>query len=196
MDICLTKIQNKEIIKFNPRTSLDNPTQVDREISRIGNDISTIFYYLNSEFDIKSLKHTEENIERRKRNILAVKYISLESKEINKLTEARQTLKRPTKINYLRKIRNVVIAIGIISLFFTPRIIDGLTPVEALANKIHEKSKYKFNGSVCNDGHISHSQGRGTCSWHGGVNYSFDKGDYSKSMDECVSEAKKVSWRD
>ena len=29
------------------------------------------------------------------------------------------------------------------------------------------------HGAICNDGWRSYSQGRGTCSWHGGVNYYF-----------------------
>ena len=75
-----------------------------------------------------------------------------------------------------------------------PRIIDGLTPVATLTEKIHEKSKYKFNGAICNDGWTSHSQGRGTCSHHKGVNNYFYKGDYSKTIDECREEALKISW--
>jgi len=73
---------------------------------------------------------------------------------------------RSKAVGFFRKLRVVLLILGIVGLFFIPRIIDGLTPVEVLTEKIHEKSKYKFDGSVCNDGHISHSQGRGTCSWH------------------------------
>ena len=48
---------------------------------------------------------------------------------------------------------------------------------------------YPFNGAVCNDGWISHSQGRGTCSHHGGVNYYFYRGECMKSRSECEKEA-------
>lgn len=79
---------------------------------------------------------------------------------------------------------------------FGTRIIDGLTSVETLTSRIHERSKYKFSGSKCNDGWTSFSQGQGACSWHDGVNYEFNKGEYSKTIEECLVEAEKLSWRD
>lgn len=42
---------------------------------------------------------------------------------------------------------------------------------------------------------VTHKVG-GTCSWHHGVDYYFYKGDYSKTIEECKEEAKKISWRD
>ena len=80
--------------------------------------------------------------------------------------------------------------------FFGTTIINGLTSVDTLTKKIHERSKYKFSGSKCNDGSTSYSQGQGTCSWHDGVDYEFFKGDYAKSLEECRNEAKGLSWRD
>jgi len=35
-------------------------------------------------------------------------------------------------------------------------------------------SCHKSPGAICNDGHRSYSTGRGTCSWHGGVDYYVD----------------------
>jgi hypothetical protein len=32
----------------------------------------------------------------------------------------------------------------------------------------------KGHGAICNDGSRSYSTGRGTCSWHGGVDYYLD----------------------
>jgi len=32
-------------------------------------------------------------------------------------------------------------------------------------------SCHKSSGAICNDGHRSYSTGRGTCSWHGGVDH-------------------------
>ena len=32
-------------------------------------------------------------------------------------------------------------------------------------------SCHKTAGAICNDGHRSYSTGRGTCSWHGGVDH-------------------------
>ncbi len=80
--------------------------------------------------------------------------------------------------------------------FFGSRIIDGLTSVETLTTKIHERSKYKFSGSKCNDGWTSFSQGQGACSWHNGVDYEFYKGEYSKTIEECRQEAEELSWLD
>ncbi len=79
---------------------------------------------------------------------------------------------------------------------FGSRIYDGLTPVDVLTIKIYNKSRYKFDGSICWDGKISHSQGQGTCSWHGGIKHQFKKGEASKTYSKCKEEAKKLSWRD
>ena len=79
--------------------------------------------------------------------------------------------------------------------FFGARVIDGLTPVDTLTERIHERSKYNFSGSKCNDGWNSYSQGQGACSWHEGVKYYFRKGEYSKTVEECKVEAEELSWR-
>ena len=94
--------------------------------------------------------------------------------------------------------------IGVIFLWIAiPKIIEGLTlpedlknrylgetfyeiaskpvTVEEIADFIHEDTRYEFSGAICNDGHVSHSQGRGTCSYHQGVDYYFKIGDYSKN---------------
>ncbi|MFO0414704.1 MAG: hypothetical protein ACK50E_03555 [Bacteroidota bacterium] len=57
-----------------------------------------------------------------------------------------------------------------------------------------KRNRHQFSGAICNDGWVSHSQGRGTCSWHGGVNYYFYKGEYIKSKEECREDAKEFSW--
>ena len=91
---------------------------------------------------------------------------------------------------------------------YGPKTVDGFTnkfllqryedinvttvTVDNLTNYIHEETKYKHSGAICYDGWISHSTGRGTCAWHGGVAYWFSKGDYSKSMKECRDEAKEI----
>ena len=112
----------------------------------------------------------------------------------------------------LKKYKIVFVIFVIIIAFSIPRIIEGFTTPEVLLNKyLHDKyssikikvitedvltdfllenSKYKFSGAICNDGWISHSQGRGTCSHHGGVAYYFYEGNYSKSIDECKKQAK------
>lgn len=78
--------------------------------------------------------------------------------------------------------------------FFGARIVDGFKSVETLTIKIHERSKYKFSGSKCNDGWTSLSQGQGTCSWHDGVRYEFYKGEYSRTLEDCQREAEELSW--
>lgn len=40
-------------------------------------------------------------------------------------------------------------------------------------------SCHKSPGAICNDGWRSHSTGRGTCSWHGGVNHYIDTDEIS-----------------
>jgi len=40
-------------------------------------------------------------------------------------------------------------------------------------------SCHKSPGAICNDGSRSYSTGRGTCSWHGGVDHYIDTDDVS-----------------
>lgn len=72
---------------------------------------------------------------------------------------------------------------------------DRLTPVDILADRIYERSRYR---SVrCNDGSFSRSlHGRGTCSHHGGVDtgYASDTTRYEKTMAQCRKEAVETSW--
>lgn len=65
----------------------------------------------------------------------------------------------------------------IVFIFFHDSIIPKFTPVSTLAQKLHENSKYKFDGARCLDGWISRSQGEGTCSHHLGVDYYFYEGE-------------------
>ena len=81
-----------------------------------------------------------------------------------------------------------------ITIFFGSRIRDGFTTVDVLTERIYERSVYEYNGSKCRDGTNSRSQGRGTCSWHGGVRFKFYKGQHKKSRKECRIEAKELSW--
>jgi hypothetical protein len=148
------------------------------------NKIKPILY---SSFDYKTCR--DELRERRYRHLLALSYIELLKKEIS--------LKDRVRIEILKlwKYHKIELIIGFVILSFTIRpISDRLSSVESLANKIHERSIYTFSGAVCNDGSESHSQGRGTCSWHHGVNRYFYKGSYGKSMKESYEEARKISW--
>lgn len=71
---------------------------------------------------------------------------------------------------------------------------DHLTPVDVLTERIHERSRHPYSGSACYDGTPSHSQGRGACSGHGGVEYEFEKNRYGKSLERCRKEAEEISW--
>lgn len=224
------KIQNREIIKdaFVSFNSIDK-TEIDSTLTNFSEDIDDIYRFLNSNFDVKSLKLRDENIQRRIRHILADTYLDKITVDTRKLNIKKQASHSTRFKKVLKKFK---IGIGIFlvaTAFSTPRIIEGLTlpgnllnkylhgkyssiktasiNENILANYLHEDSKYKFNGAICNDGWTSHSQGRGTCSHHGGVDYYFYEGDYSKSSDECRQEAVKVinelrkkalqkSWRD
>lgn len=83
-----------------------------------------------------------------------------------------------------------------VGIFWGQRILDGFTPAEKLAVYIYERSKHKHSGSICRDGKKSYSQGRGSCSSHGGVASEFYKGQPTKSMEECIEEAIRISWVD
>ena len=189
------KIQNREIIKDASDLRSADLEIITNKLTGLNDNPDRLYYYLNSEFDAKKLKLTDENIERNLRNKLAIKYLQVVSAEIfvlhNKATNSTKT----RTAGVLRKLKYGLIAIAVVGIFLMPRIIKGLTPVETLAEQIHEKSKYKFNGAICNDGWTSHSQGRGTCSHHNGVDYYFYKGEFSKTIEECRKEAEEISWR-
>lgn len=90
----------------------------------------------------------------------------------------------------------IVILLGINFVFAKKPILYHFYTIDKLTKIFYESesNKYQFNGAICNDNWISHSQGRGTCSWHGGVNYYFYKGEYKKTKEECKKDAKHFSW--
>ena len=185
------KIQNKEIIKNSNELNQTELISVNERFVKFENNTEKLYDYLISEFDFKKLKLDEENIERRLRNLLSEKFIELSSNEVPKEIKNDHEIRKEKKQS---RILTFAIIIGIFSFFFGSTIYDGFTRVEQLTERIHERSKYEFNGSICNDGATSHSQGRGTCSWHKGVNYKFYEGDYAKSIEECKTEAIEKSW--
>jgi len=192
----LQKIQNREIIKDASDLRSDDLEIVTNKLSAFDNNPpERLYYYLNTEFDVKQLKLKDENIERRLRHSLADTFIKLQSAELSEnLIKEKRPISWRVK-NLLKKSLYIFIILVIIGLIKLPRIINGFTPVSVLTEKIHEKSKYKFNGAICNDGWTSHSQGSGTCSHHDGVDYYFYKGEYSKTIEECRKEAEEISWR-
>jgi hypothetical protein len=51
-------------------------------------------------------------------------------------------------------------------------------------------------GSICNDGTYSHSEGRGTCSHHGGVSTSGVYYDYNSYTPSVTSHVSNFKWKD
>jgi len=192
----LSKIQNSEIVKDANDISQEEQESAVSKAKSFHFDLKNVFIYLNSGFDPKALKLTDEKIERRFRNIIALKYIEVLSTEKVEIFYSEKKKLKSLIADFFGKYKIAIVLLSIVVVLSTPRLIEGFTPVEELAKKLHENSKYDFNGSICNDGKVSHSQGRGTCSWHGGVRYRFYTGDYSKSIEECRVEAKRLSWRD
>jgi hypothetical protein len=193
----IRKIQNKEIIKDASNLSADEAQKAKEKAIHFDKSIQSIFFYLNSDFDVKKLKLADENIERRVRKILAEEYLDLTSKEITDLPIKDKSSIKSKTITFLSKFKAAFIILGIIGAFSTPRIIDGLTPVETLTTKIHDRSKYEYRiGATCSDGWHSNATGRGACSHHGGVAKWIYETAYHKTIEECRQEAEKISWRD
>lgn len=185
-------VKNREIIKDSTNLSPHLEDQAKHKVVSFFKSKKSIFFYLKSEFDYKELKLDDEKIERRFRQILAKEFIKTKIEYY----DSKDKKVKSSKINYKKIVRRTSLVVFLSGVIFFSRIRDGLTPVEKLAERIHEKSRYNSNGAICNDGWVSGSQGRGTCSHHGGVDYYFYKGDYKKSYQECLDEAKKRSWID
>lgn len=192
----LKKIQNNEIVKDASNLDLEQDKIAEENFKNFDKkSISEVLTYLQSDFNPKDLKLKDENVERRFRHLLAKKYLKFELSNISESSKEKSSYKEKVG-NFVAKHFFKIIIITVISYFAIPPLTVRLTPVNVLAEKIHEKSKYEFNGAICNDGWTSHSQGRGTCSWHGGVDHYFYQGEYSKSIEQCREEARKISWLD
>ena len=209
-----SKIQNEEIIKNASRLTVEEEKLATLKTSAFDNKSSKLYERLNSKFDVKDLKLKDENVERKVRHVLALRFLKNLSNEIKEFENVEPKFFKPKIVRFINKIKYGLIAVAIILVFFAPRIIDGLTLPENLLNKylhnkyslikasvidvnvitnyLYENSKYKFNGAICNDGSTSHSQGQGTCSYHDGVDYYFYVGDYSKTIEECRENAIKT----
>lgn len=174
----LKEIQSREIIKDTQNLETNFHKIAVQKFVKFDNNQKVILAYLNSGFNVSLLKLNEEKVERRFRHLLAEYYIRREAypNAKNYLTNNK------SKIYFSRPYHYIILIIGIGLLLATPRIIDGFTHVDILANRIHNRSMRKSSGAICNDGWKSSSQGRGTCSHHRGVKYYFYKGDYTKTM--------------
>jgi len=223
------KIQKREIIKNASHLSAEETNLATLKTNTFDNNTIKLYEKLNSKFDVKELKLSDEIIERKVRNILALRFLQNISNEINEFSKNNPKSHKSKVLRFTGKIKYGLIAVAFIGVFSAQRIIDGLKLPENLLNEylhekypsiksstinidvltiyLHENSKYRFNGAICNDGWTSHSQGRGTCSHHNGVNYYFYEGNYSKSIEQCKQDAKIAmselreeaiakSWRD
>lgn len=190
------KIDKKEIIKDASNINLADNKNIEYKICMYSISTRKIYNYLKKDFNDNKLNINEQNIEKRFRNLLALRYIRLEIPKIREVEERRK-MSRKEKLNaFFVDNFFLLLFILIFGCITSGFFIDKFTPIKELTERIHERSKYIFNGSICNDGSTSHSQGRGTCSWHGGVNYEFYVGDYAKSIEECKNEAIETSWID
>jgi hypothetical protein len=240
------QIRNYDVIQNATEITSSENVQAIIEISIYGDNKHLIYERLLSPFHVKVFKNSEEKVERKVRNYLAIRYIQITQSEVSViiknisrqllLNNARNKVKYAINkfisksINYLEVIIPFFILSSIVFLFiWGPRIYEGLKlpevllkeyleekyddikiekiNVEELTNYLHEKSRYGFNGAVCNDGWESSSQGRGTCSHHRGVDYYFYENDYRRTKKECREEASATltelrkqaferSWRD
>jgi hypothetical protein len=217
-----SQINTNEIIedsKLNTKSHFEqNKIAVKRAKNYEVFDQDYIFNFLKSNYNKTTIE--EDNIERRFRNILANKYLAelfseikiLHDKKVNQINKIIKPIK--LTFNFIKINKLKFATIFILMFYFSNNIIDAFTQPDVLvvkyiknkyplynsinidqillANSIHEESRFKFNGAICNDGSKSHSQGRGTCSWHGGVYYYFYIGEYEKDFDECKIEANNI----
>ncbi|MCK3683981.1 DUF3761 domain-containing protein [Maribellus sp. YY47] len=182
----------------------------DEIIKNLNQDYDLVFDYLINKPNSYTLKARDK----RAHYYLALGYITNISEEIkssDKLKKFNLPGEIEKAISYVFFFFGAVVALSPILI---PFLITSFTPSDKLVLKyLKEEFKtfdesqfdidsltllvahehlYRFNGAVCNDGSISHSQGRGTCSYHGGVSYYFYKGDCMMTWDECQEEAIKL----
>jgi hypothetical protein len=193
----LKKIQNTEIIKNASLLSEEDEKVIQIKVDNVGVNPDSIYLYLNSGFDVKKLKLADENIERRVRNIIAVRYIQNLSVEILQHHKKSKNSFKAKAGRFVNRIKYGFVLVLVIVAFSAPRIITGLTPVDKLTEKIHKESGHQIRvGAICMDGWRSGATGRGACSHHGGVREWVYKTSYYKTLEECKIEAKRKSWRD
>ncbi len=196
--IAQKEIQNREIIKEGSNLSSDDFQKAARIASTFDNNEKALFHYLNSKFDVTKLELTDENVERRVRKLIADSYLLIVSKEVSEFIIKKQNSFKSKVKTFFNNYKVAIIVYLIFgTLMLSPKIIDKLTPVDVLTEKIHNRSKYKFRiGATCNDGTHSTATGSGACSHHGGVDEWLTKIGYRKTLEECRKVAEEISWRD
>lgn len=224
------RVRHEEIIKNSSYSfSVDEQAEIASRVSDFKKDNFKLYGFLLSNIDKKSLKLMDENTERRIRFLLAKEYLQELIDETLELKLEKENNVIAFLIRQIIEYKFVFLTVIIIAVFGGSKVIDGLTlpnkllkkylhdeygfaknsniDVNSIALYLYEEKKYKFNGAHCYDGWVSHSQGRGTCSHHGGVYKYFYKGKPKMSLEECRIEASKIieslqekarrnSWRD
>lgn len=190
-----TETSKTPIIDWYEKVSDEEEQTIKEKFSKLRFNDAKIFDYLlkpiNTNADIKA--------ESALRKLMAISYLRSTEFAINDLTGIPETfLSEEFKKKRKKKQNRFLIGIALIITiaFSSPRIIEGLTPVETLAKKYYEVSRYTYSGTICRDGWKSHSRGSGTCSHHGGIKSYFEKGDYSLTFQQCVEKARQKSWRE
>lgn len=121
----LKKIQNTEIIKDASSLSEEDEKVIQIKVDNVGVNPDSIYQYLNSGFDVKKLKLDDENIERRVRNIIAIRYLQNLSVEILQLHNKSKNSFKAKAARFGNKIKYGLIVILVIGAFSAPRIISG-----------------------------------------------------------------------
>ena len=158
------------------------------------------FFMQNREY-ILPFRFDDTEIEGVSNNIAYLSANSYDEEELanaifDKIEKSKKTIFRvpePVKRFFSKKIGLVTTALFVGSAGIYS-ISDNLTPVDVLTDRIHEKSSLGKYKAVCNDGTLSRSRGRGTCSHHGGVDYYIDTVAYEKTIEQSRAEAQQISW--
>lgn len=190
-----TETKKAPIIDFYEKISDEEELIINDKFTKLRFNDTKIFDYLLKPIS----KSVDIKAESALRKLMANSYIRSADFAINDLTGIPDSF-LSEDFNKKRKKKQIKILFGLIIIitvtFSSPRIIEGFTPVETLARKYHEESRYTYSGSLCWDGWKSQSRGRGTCSHHGGIKSYFEKGDYSLTFQQCLERARQRSWRE
>lgn len=174
-----------------------NQAVLKHELSVAGDSIDTWYAYLKTPFLAEKWDWDTELAMRRARHQIASQFMGTATAELAKCHNDCTTPKE-RELKEERRLQRLALFVILIffSLPFWPRIKEGFTSVDTLTEKIYQESRYGFDGAICRDGWTSHSQGRGTCSHHGGVSYYFSQDDYRMTREQARVEAHKRSWID
>ena len=90
--------------------------------------------------------------------------------------------------------QRLFILIALLAASVTFYLKDNLMPVDYLTKILFNRNTRHIKGSICEDDSLSFSRGQGSCSHHGGVKREVDTVLHVKTMEQCRSEAERISW--